>query len=90
VPTPPPEPPRGRRVGPLTAALVLLLVIGLAVGGLVFAARRDPPTATAGGTAPTTPTTQAPATPTTRAPAATPAGPEVRAVQRDVAKLRDL
>jgi hypothetical protein len=90
VPTPPPEPPRGRRVGPLTAALVLLLVIGLAVGGLVVAARRDPPTATAGGTAPTTPTTQAPATPTTRAPAATPAGPEVRAVQRDVAELRDL
>jgi hypothetical protein len=90
VPTPPPEPPRGRRVGPLTAALVLLLVVGLAVGGLVFATRRDPPAATAGGSAPATPTTQAPATRTTRAPAAAPAGPAIRAVQRDVAELREL
>ena len=89
-PTPPPEPPRGRRVGPLMAALVLLVVVGLAVGGLVFSTRREQPAATAGGSAAGSPTTQAPATQTTRAPAATPAGPTVRAVQRDVAELREL
>ncbi|HEV2893297.1 MAG TPA: hypothetical protein VG411_06070, partial [Actinomycetota bacterium] len=73
------------------AALVLLLVVGLAAGGLVFATRRDQPASTAGGTAAGAPTTQAPAaTPTTRAPAATPAGPAVRAVQEDVAELREL
>ncbi|HEV2871340.1 MAG TPA: hypothetical protein VG409_07935, partial [Actinomycetota bacterium] len=42
------------------------------------------------GPAAGSPTTQAPATPTTRAPAATPAGPAGRAVQRDVAELREL
>jgi hypothetical protein len=89
-PQPPPEPPRGRRVGGLTAALVLLLVIGLAVGGLVFATRREQPATSAGGATAGAPTTQAPATPTTRAPAATPAGPGVRAVQADVAELREL
>jgi hypothetical protein len=73
------------------AALVLLVVVGLAVGGVVFATRREPPAATAGGATPGTPTTQAPAaTPTTRGPAATPAGPGVRAVQGDVAELREL
>ncbi|HEX7147569.1 MAG TPA: hypothetical protein VF512_08670, partial [Actinomycetota bacterium] len=46
---PPPEPPRGRRVGALMATLVLLLVVGLAAGGLVFATRREQPAATAGG-----------------------------------------
>jgi hypothetical protein len=87
---PPPEPPRGRRVGGLMATLVLLLVIGLAAGGLVFATRREQPAATAGGATAGAPTTQAPATPTNRAPAATPAGPGVRAVQDDVAELREL
>ena len=87
---PPPEPPRGRRVGRLMATLVLLLVIGLAASGLVFATRREQPAATAGGAAGGAPTTQAPATPTTRASAATPAGPGVRAVQDDVAELREL
>jgi hypothetical protein len=93
-PTPPPEPPRGRRVGPLTAALILLLVVAVAVTGLVFATRRDQPPATgaAGGATGATPTTRAPAgaTPTTRAPSAAVAAPAVRAVQRDVADLRDL
>ena len=87
---PPPEPPRGRRVGRLMATLVLLLVIGLAASGLVFATRREQPAATAGGATAGAPTTQAPATPTTRASAATPAGPGVRAVQDDVAELREL
>ena len=87
---PPPEPPRGRRVGGLMATLVLLLVVGLAAGGLVFATRREQPAATAGGATAGAPTTQAPATPTTRASAATPAGPGVRAVQDDVAELREL
>jgi hypothetical protein len=84
---PPPEGPRGRRVGRLTAILILLLVVGLAAGGLVFATRREPATpAAGGGTA--APATRAPAagTPSTRAPAA----PEVREVQRAVAELRDL
>ena len=73
------------------AALVLLLVVGLAAGGLVFATRREPPAATAGGPTAGAPTTQAPAaTPTTRAPAATPAGPVIRAVEQDVAELREL
>jgi hypothetical protein len=88
---PPPEGPRGRRVGKLTATLVLLLVVGLAAGGLVLATRRDPATSAAGG-ATAAPATRAPSarTPSTRAPAATPAGPEVREVQRAVAELRDL
>jgi hypothetical protein len=89
-PTPPPEPPRRRRVGPLTAVLILLLVVGLAAGGLVFATRREQPATTAAGTTAGGPANQAPSTPTTRAPAATPAGPGVRAVQRDVAELREL
>ena len=89
-PAPPPAPRRGRRVGGLTAVLVLLLVAGLAAGGLVFATRREPPAGTAAGTAPGTPASPAPATPTTRAPAATPAGPGVLAVERDVAELREL
>ena len=90
-PTPPPEPPRGRQVGRLTAALVLLVVIGLAVGGVVFATRPERPATTAAGATAGSPTTQAPAaTPTTSAPAATPAGPGIRAVERDVAALREL
>jgi hypothetical protein len=89
--TPPPEPPRGRRVGRLASTLILLLVIGLAAGGLVFATRRDAP-APAGGTAAGAPTTRAPAagTPSTRAPAVAATTPAVRAVQRDVAELRGL
>jgi hypothetical protein len=94
VPTPPPpERPPGRRVGALKAALVLLVVVGLAVGGLVFATRREqPPAGTASGATAAPPTTRAPAasTPTTRAPAAAGATPGVRAVQRDVAELRGL
>jgi hypothetical protein len=88
-PAPPPEPPR-RRVGRPTATLILLLVIGLAAGGLVFATRRDQPAPAAGGPAAGAPTTRAPAgrPPATRAPAAT--TPEIRAVQRAVAELRDL
>jgi hypothetical protein len=87
---PPPEGPPGRRVGRLTATLVLLLVVGLAAGGLVLATRREPATPEAGGTA--APATRAPAarSPSTRAPAATPASPEVREVQRAVAELREL
>jgi len=88
---PPPEPPRGRRVGRLTAALVLLVVAGLAVGGVVFATRPERPATTASGATAATPSTLAPsATPTTRAPAATPAEPGIRAVQLDVAALREL
>jgi hypothetical protein len=91
-PTPPPEPPRGRRVGGPLAALILLLVVGLAAGGLVFAIRREPTSASGAATAATgaTPTTRAPATPTTRAPSAAAATPAIRAVQRDVSELRDL
>jgi hypothetical protein len=93
-PTPPPEPPRGRRVGGLMSALILLLVVGLAAGGLVFATRRDEPPATGAATRATgaTPTTRAPAgrTPTTGAPGAAAAAPAVRSVQRDVSELRDL
>ncbi|HEX2373297.1 MAG TPA: hypothetical protein VHO93_04885 [Actinomycetota bacterium] len=87
---PPPERPRGRRVGPLVATLILLLVVGLAAGGLVFATRREPSPSAGGATA--APATRAPAgqTPSTRAPAATPAGPEVREVQQAVAELREL
>jgi hypothetical protein len=90
-PTPPPEGPRGRRVRPLTAGLVLLLVVGLAVGGLVLATRRDPPASVASGTT-AAPATRAPAAqaPATRAPAATPTTPAVREVQRAVAELRGL
>ena len=62
-PTPPPEPPRGRRVGPLMAALVLLVVVGVAVSGLVFATRRDPPPASGGAAQPATPATRAPGRP---------------------------
>ena len=90
-PAPPPERPR-RRVGPLTAAVVLLLVVGLAAGGLVFATRRDPPAPSAGGATAAAPTTQAPAArpPATRAPAAKATTPAIRAVQRAVAELRGL
>jgi len=89
---PPPEPPRGRRVGGLTATLILLLVVGLAAGGLVFATRREPSAPAAGGATAAAPSTRAPAAATgsTRAPAATATAPAVRAVQRDVAELRDL
>ena len=89
---PPPEPPRGRRVGGWTATLILLLVVGLAAAGLVFATRREPSAPAAGGATAAAPSTQAPAaaTPTTRAPAATATAPAIRAVQRDVAELRDL
>ncbi|HEV2920964.1 MAG TPA: hypothetical protein VG673_17230, partial [Actinomycetota bacterium] len=88
---PPPGRPR-RRVGGLTAALVLLLVVGLAVGGLVVATRRDRPATSASGATAGPPSTQAPATrpPATRAPAATPTGPGVQAVEQDVAELREL
>ncbi|HET9292314.1 MAG TPA: hypothetical protein VFQ49_14650 [Actinomycetes bacterium] len=93
-PAPPAEPPPGRRVRGLTAALILLLVVALAATGLVFATRRDPPPepGAAGGPTGATPTTGAPAgaTPTTRAPAPAVAAPAVRAVQRDVSDLRDL
>jgi hypothetical protein len=89
---PPPERPRGR-VRPLVAALVLLLVVGLAVSGLVFATRRDDPAApSAAGSGASTPTTGAPAgqTPTTRAPSASATTPAIREVQRAVAELRGL
>jgi hypothetical protein len=88
---PPPERPRGR-VRPLVAALVVLLVVGLAVSGLVFATRHDPGTATAAGPGPGTPTTRGPAgsTPTTPAPSASATTPAIREVQGAVAELREL
>jgi hypothetical protein len=89
---PPPERPRGR-VRPLVAALVLLLVVGLAAGGLVFATRRDDPAATsAAGPGAGTPTSRAPAgqTPATPAPPASATTPAIREVQQAVAELRDL
>ena len=55
------------------ATLVLLLVVGLAAGGLVFATRGSSRRPGRRGTA-GAPTTQAPATPTTRA-GRHPAGP---------------
>jgi hypothetical protein len=87
-PAPPPEPPR-RRVGGLSAILILLLVVGLAAGGLVFATRREP---TATGATAAAPATRAPAgrPPATRAPAASATTQEIRAVERAVAELRDL
>ena len=90
--TPPPEPPRGRRVGRLASTLILLLVVGLAAGGLVYATRREEPSPTAGGAGAAAPSTRAPGagTPSTGAPAGAAAAPAVRAVQRDVAELRDL
>ena len=74
------------------SALILLLVVGLAAAGLVLATRREPSAPGTGGAAVAAPSTRAPAasTPSTKAPAATPAAPAVRAVQRDVAELRDL
>jgi hypothetical protein len=88
---PPPERPRGR-ARPLAAALVLLLVVGLALSGLVFATRRDPGTPSAAGPTAGTPTTGGPAgaTPTTRAPSASATTPAIREVQRAVAELREL
>jgi hypothetical protein len=88
---PPPGRPR-RRVGGLTAALVLLLVVGLAVGGLVVATSRDGPAPAAGGATAGPPSTQAPAArpPATRAPAATATAPAIREVERAVAELRGL
>ena len=67
-------------------------MVGLAAGGLVFATRREPSAPAAGGATAAAPSTRAPAaaTPTTRAPAATATAPAIRAVQRDVAELRDL
>ncbi|HEY7607121.1 MAG TPA: hypothetical protein VID07_10160, partial [Actinomycetes bacterium] len=69
-------------------------MVALALTGLVFATRRDPPPAagTAAGPTGATPTTRDPAgaTPTTPAPSAAIAAPAVRAVQRDVSDLRDL
>jgi hypothetical protein len=90
-PAPPPEPPR-RRVGRLTATLVLLLMAGLAAGGLVYATRREPPAPAAGQATAAAPATRAPAgrPPATRAPAASATTPEIRAVERAVAELRDL
>jgi hypothetical protein len=90
-PAPPPEPPR-RRVGRLTATLVLLLVVGLAAGGLVFATRREPPAPAASRATAAAPATRAPASrpPATRAPAASATTSEIRAVKRAVAELRDL
>jgi hypothetical protein len=88
---PPPERPKGR-VRPLVAALVLLLVAGLAASGLVFATRRDPATPSAAGPAAGAPTTGGPAgsAPTTRAPSAPATAPAIREVQRAVAELRGL
>ena len=88
---PPPERPR-RRGRPLAAALVVLLVVGLAVSGLVLATRRDPGAPTAAGPTAGTPATRGPAgaTPTTRAPSASATTPAIREVQRAVAELREL
>ena len=88
---PPPEGPRRRRVGPQAAGLILLLVVGLAVSGLVFANRRDPPAPAASATTAGPPPTRAPAaqTPSTR-PAASATTAAVRAVQHAVAELRGL
>jgi hypothetical protein len=94
-PQPPPERPPGRRVGWLTSTVILLLVVGLAGGGLLLATRREPapaPAATAGpaGGTPSTATPRSTA-PSTRAPATSPANAAaIRAVQRQVAELRDL
>jgi hypothetical protein len=88
---PPPERPRGR-VRPLAAVLVVLLVVGLAVSGLVFATRRDPGTPTAAGPTAGTPATRGPAgaTPTTGAPSGSATTSAIREVQRAVAELREL
>ena len=88
---PPPERPKGR-VRPLVAALVLLLVAGLAASGLVFATRRDPGTPSAAGPTAGAPTTRGPAgsAPTTPAPSASATSPAIREVQRAVAELRGL
>jgi hypothetical protein len=88
---PPPERPRGR-VRPLVAALVLLLVVGLAVSGLVFATRRDPGASSTAAPGPGTPSTRGPAgsTPTTPAPSASATTPAIREVQQAVAELREL
>jgi hypothetical protein len=86
---PPPEGPRGRRVGPLTAVLILLVVVGLAAGGLVVATRREQPQPVAGGGS----TGGAPSTrtPSTRpGPGSTVTAAGVRAVQQAVTELRGL
>jgi hypothetical protein len=91
--TPPPERPRGQ-VRPLISALILLLVVGLAAGGLVFATRRDsPPAPSAAGPRAATPTTRAPSaspSPTTPAPSASATTSAIGEVQRAVAELREL
>jgi hypothetical protein len=88
---PPPERPRGR-VRPLVGVLVLVLVVGLALSGLVFATRRDPGTPSAAGPGPAAPATSGPAAaaPTTPAPSASATTPAIREVQRAVAELRGL
>ena len=88
---PPPEGPRRRRVGPQAAGLILLLVVGLAVSGLVFANRGEPAAPAASATTAGPPPTRAPAaqTPSTR-PAASATTAAVRAVQHAVAELRGL
>jgi len=70
----------------------VLLVLGLALSGLVFATRRDPGAPSAAAPGPGTPTTGGPAgsTPTTRAPSASATTPAIREVQRAVAELRGL
>jgi hypothetical protein len=74
------------------SALILLLVVALAAVGLVFATRREEPAPSAGEATAAAPTTRSPAggTPSTRAPAAAATPAAIRAVQRDVAELRDL
>jgi hypothetical protein len=73
--------------------VVLLLVIGLAVGGLAVASRRERTTGPAGGPAAGgAPSSRAPggATPSTRAPAAGSPAAAAQAVQEAVAELRGL
>jgi hypothetical protein len=90
-PQPPPERPPGRRVGWLASIVILLLVVGLAGGGLLLATRREPAPDPAVSASPSSTATRRSTTPATRAPATSPANSAaVRTVQRQVAELRDL